>query len=234
MILADRDALLRRTACGANVPSLRGVRNAEKRRELAALRIEERKAAGPIDPRQHVALAMREAKRHAAKIGGLPEDYVGIAYTAMAEAAQTYDPALASWSTYAVRCMRCQLVTQTSLEAYLVTGRRRSSGGSVMGGDAGEALAAAAGAMNRREHVPDLPEFVRAKIAELVDGLPQRERAVAIASAQGLRLHEIGHMLGVSRERVRQLRARIAERLMLAGLVMPAGKVGKRGEGWRA
>lgn len=168
-----------------------------------------------IDPREHVGLAFKAASKYARSVKGRTADFVGIAYVAMARAAETFDPGMGCrWSTHAMAAMFFQLHTQTRM---LDTEARRTPRGMVVMSRAMSQLGekdrdeAMWGDEPERVEVEPLVAFQVACMHQAADEVPHGSEIVSMR-ARGLDGQQIGEVLGIPRRRVNDIMVKIRRR----------------------
>ncbi len=168
---------------------------------------------------RHVALALWIARRHWARRGGDLGDLRQEACLALVRCSLSYDPARGAFRSFAAVCIRHHLATRAAVHQ----AERRAVCTVSITGPAGDDMAIPAPAAGGAE--PDEIAAIRAAL----DRLPPTRKAVVLAWAGGQCMRELARDLGLSRERVYQLRASalaaIAEALGCAG---PADRLWRR------
>ena len=191
-----------------------------------------REPTPPVRVEDHAGLVHRIARRYAGRQRGTGLDLNDLAqagFLGAMRAAESFDPAIAKWSTYASYWVRTAIQREIANRAETVRlpihlqERRRK---------AGEKMRATVFSLDRRigddssengatfldqtcyapgEGLASEPDEAEAKILALVartHTLTDRQREVLTMRAQGVTLTEIGQALGgLSRERIRQIEA---------------------------
>ena len=195
-----------------------------------------------VDPHDHIDLMHKELWRYCRGVGGgraLYEELLGHAWETLVNAARTYRPELGfRFSTLACRALRLQLIRRHAVNSGLKKryGARAPGGGRGTGywqappTPAGDVVFGQKQARGGEDQVPgrvaqkaDAESAARASLAVLTES----ERTVVEHHVMaGRTLRVVGAMLGVSGERVRQLREGALAKLR-AALGVEAG-VGAR------
>jgi RNA polymerase primary sigma factor len=168
-----------------------------------------------IDPAKHLGLAAMAAKKSAA-IEGVPvqdSEAFGDACVALVRCSQRFDPERGyQFSTFALTsCLNAVMSGW-----YLRSGRRRKGFDEV-----NFVSIEATGDVAERGQLDSIASDRVEKVREAIAALPERKRFVIEQRMAGKLLSELGEVLGVSKERVRQIEEQCLSELrrLLSGVV---------------
>lgn len=165
---------------------------------------------GRIDPAEHLGLAHWGARRFVDRLRvagfepGEAEEWVGEAYAALCDAARTYDPAKAKWSTHASSTMYWKLRDEWERRR----GHQRASNSGWR-----KIRAVSLGAFEEAPFGGEDPALAEADermdagalLERAMAGLSERERLVLERRAAGQSMELISAVDGCTRERTRQI-----------------------------
>jgi RNA polymerase sigma factor (sigma-70 family) len=152
-----------------------------------------------VDVAEHIGLARHLAKKLRWERDD-PDELFGIAMLALTRAGMDYDPSIGEFKACAAAYIRRAIRTHHRDQHVPMRDRRRTvpitEAVELWYGGPGEA-----GFMERADAQRDAQQ----RVAELTRGLPPEYAELALLRAAGVPCEEAGRMLGVSKERARQI-----------------------------